>query len=158
MERVIQITVIDKESNKKIQTEVRYDTIEQAYKSVGINSVISAVIYVNEELNKQLNQNVRLPFKLTVERHSKKRFFIIFYKYGNITGGSSAGNVGISTDGDYPSQLNLTEKLSEKVKDLMDGCSVVVTNIIELNETDYNSFIHPITVKIDECPQDFTTR
>jgi len=64
------------------------------------------------------------------------RYFIVFYKY-NTLGGKCVLLTLVQNE--YPNK-SLTEKLIEE-KSFLSEDTGTITNIIELNETDFNNFI-----------------
>ena len=71
-----------------------------------------------------------------------KRYFIVFYEAINtITDRKFKGWCGVNTDGSYVSLKEIKKDIKDYHKgfDLKD---IMPTNIIELNESDYNDFIN----------------
>lgn len=68
----------------------------------------------------------------------KKRYFIVFYQGKLNDYQTSTGNVSTWTDDYYFNQKKLTDKISE-VNNLQ---SCVLTNIIELSKKEFDIFYH----------------
>jgi hypothetical protein len=73
----------------------------------------------------------------------KKRYFIVFYK---IFGSSDViSHCDVSTDGEYVDGKEISEKVLKEFNKRFDGQhvfqSLSITNIIELNESDYKDWV-----------------
>lgn len=69
-----------------------------------------------------------------------KRYFIVFYQYLNMSNGHGVGQLNCSTLDFYPNKKDMTSQLGKKIRDYKYN-SLVFTNIIELNESDYKDFV-----------------
>ena len=69
---------------------------------------------------------------------SNNRYFIIFYTYPSIFGGQDIGQACTQTqNGKY---INLNSLIQELSVEKAYGMPVVLTNIIEISESDYRDF------------------
>lgn len=69
---------------------------------------------------------------------SKKRYFIVSY---NLSNGKvyGFGQINIVTDGCYPSMQTTNEQIKSNLK--YEDVGIVILNVIELSESDYNDWI-----------------
>lgn len=71
---------------------------------------------------------------------NKKRYFIVSYNHGNVNGViHGSGQMNFATDGCYLNQ----QKTIEQIKPTLHygDAVIVIQNIIELSESDYNDWI-----------------
>ena len=66
-----------------------------------------------------------------------KRYFVVMY-VANTVRGNITGNLDVTTNGEYLNRELTTENIKGSIK--QDCSDIVITNIIELNEVDFDSW------------------
>lgn len=69
-----------------------------------------------------------------------KRYFIVFNRWQTLSGGIGKGYVSCNTTGFYPNNTSTRKEIEKNTENCKEG-SVIITNIIELNESDYKDFV-----------------
>ena len=76
----------------------------------------------------------------------KKRYFIVFYRLFRVGGGFNVGYSNVETKGEYLNYKEISVKIKDGLnkdieKDKNKVESILILNIIELNESDYKDWV-----------------
>ena len=96
---------------------------------------------------KKLLANWEPEIRKVVDAHKpKKRYFIVFYRLFRVSGGFNYWYANVDSEGEYLNYGETTVKIKDRLNEAIEKDknkieSILITNIIELNESDYKDWV-----------------